>query len=125
MDGNALDPPPIVKLLPPEQERRLQKLNTKLSSLRKLQEERQNSDELKTLFQRWHESPSTSARLHQDVPADLHAHWSFDKIEGDEIKSLRGDRPPGKLIENPEKVPGKIGDGQNRRPCRGRTCFRC
>jgi hypothetical protein len=110
MDGNVLDPPPVVKLRPPEQERRLQKLNKKLSSLRNLQEERQKSGELKTLFQRWHESPSTSARLHQDVPTDLYAHWSFDKIKGDEIKSLRGDRPPGKLIENPEQVPGKIGD---------------
>src|SRR5262249_1621008 len=110
MDGNSLDPPPVVKLRPPEQERRLQELNKKLSSLRNLQEERQKSGELKTLFQRWHESPSTSARLHQAVPTDLYAHWSFDKTERDEIKSLRGDRPPRKLIENPEQVPGKIGD---------------
>jgi hypothetical protein len=110
MDGNALDPPPVVRLRPEQQERRLQELNQKLVSLKQSQTERTKSDEVKVAFNTWLESPSASATLHQEEPPELYAHWTFDKIEGDEIKSQCGDRPPGKLVDNPEKIPGKFGD---------------
>ncbi len=109
MDGNSLDPPPIIKLLPDEQQRRLDELNAKLACLKQMQADRAKSDEVKGAFAQWLAS-SANPELHNEEPAGLYAHWTFDNLNGDEIKSQCGDQPPGKLVENPEKVPGKFGD---------------
>ncbi|MCC7083707.1 MAG: DUF1553 domain-containing protein [Pirellulales bacterium] len=110
MDGNAKDPLPVVKLRPPSQQRRLEELNEKLAGLRQAQAQRTTSDDVKVAQAQWLEGPAARPELHQEEPGDLYAYWTFDKLDGDDIKSQCGDRPPGRLMEHPEKVPGKVGD---------------
>ena len=106
MDGNALLPPPVVRVPSPEQRRQQNEYQSGIASLRgKLRRHRANSIPAIAAWEK--RLAAAGATL---APSDVLAHYPLDETAGLQVSGSGSATKPGRVIGRPEWVSGRFGN---------------